>query len=278
MKGPDIDIRICGIRESIEKLSIIALLLLLTMPQTSAEPLIISSKVTPDKPKTGDTVGVYIVVQGLRNESIQAVSKLKDTVFKVVDLVTGEDVPFSTIKQNAIDFQIERGQTLQITLIGELREETLLVLFPNAFSVKLTDVTPTRMTPIPEPELHEDSALRRLFGELQARYHDIKDSIPERMEIIIEQKFRNAESLTNAGQFEQANAILSEIEGMVGEFEKKKESESFWTNASIVALIIVVAAGSFIAWKFYTKGTENREREEQEQEERTQATNFELFR
>lgn len=245
---------------------IAALLLLLSSNISTAEPLIINAKLTPENPSIGDTVGIYITIQGLQDESVQVVTKLNGPIFKVIDKVTGESLPFNTVKQNAIDFRIGQGQTVEIVVIGELSQTgTLATLFPNAYAVEFGDNHQSQLTDSKknQDDSNEYDDLKRLLGNLHARYLDVRQIIPERMQLIIEEKLKDVQDQLGSRNFREAKAELNELEGIITEYEKSKEGQTFQNIASIVAALAMISLGAVLAWKFYlSPGAEDAEENE----------------
>ncbi|MBO8183801.1 MAG: hypothetical protein H0Z28_13605 [Archaeoglobus sp.] len=230
-------------------------LIFVAIPIVSAEPLIIATKVTPDNAEVGDTIGIYLTIQGRETEDIQIVTELRAPVFKVVDLISGKGIDFTQIKENAIDLQIERGQTIQITIIGEITHaKTLATIFPNAFSIKSSFRQTSTVSE------HPTLDIRKLAGSLHAKYLSIRDSIPERMQLIVEEKFRKAEEAINSGRSEEANAILNELEGIITEYEKKRSDDEFQRNVLTIVILVAGISGSIVVWRllFRQNSDENR--------------------
>ncbi len=254
---------------------IIALLLLLAIQLVVAEPLIISAKVRPENPSVGDTIGIYITILGQQDESVQVFTKLKNSTFKVVDILTKENVPYSAIKSDTIDFKVSKGQTVEITIIGEMpKAKTLAVLFPNAYRVEVKEITPNSSpTPTKAPESNpirsDKEELWKKYGELYAKYERLKDTISERLQLIIEEKFRIANSKLEAGQLEDAKTILNEVEGLLTVPEPDN-----WSAIMVAVILVAIGSIAILVWKYYQP---NKQRLEEEEEIPVQ-TNFRLWR
>ena len=254
-------------KTGIMKCLVIALLLLLAIQFAAADPLVISAKVRPENPAIGDTVGVYITILGQQNESVQVFTKLKNPTFKVVDVLKKDNIPYNAIKSDTIDFEVSKGQTVEIMIIGEMpNSKTLAVLFPNAYRVE-AKVTPNpTTTKTPESNLvpSDKEILWKKYGELYSKYERLKDSIPERLQLIIEEKFRIANSKLESDQLEGARAILNEIEGLLSIPKSQDMSTVF-----AAVILLVIASASVLIWKYYKPDRGGEEAE---------AQNFRLLR
>ncbi|ADB57680.1 hypothetical protein [Archaeoglobus profundus] len=240
----------------------------------AAEPLVVSAKVRPENPTVGDVVGIYVTILGQQDESVQVYTKLKNPTFKVVDVLTKESVPYNTIKSDTIDFKISKGQTVEITIIGDMPDaETLAVIFPNAYRIdspsiqKELTLTPQKTTRDKSTTQSERLQLLKRYGELYAKYEKVKSAIPERLQLIIEEKFRIAKSTLEDGQLEEANAILNEIEGLLTVSEPDNSSPIL-----AVVILALIAGTAVFVWRYYLANKLPKEEEEFAQ------TNFRLLR